>query len=203
MLTAGEVISTALRVYVNPGSNAVDDDTELRFRAQVGLRSVMVMAETLAPFWWRHAVGTASLGAGDGFGSLPADFGSFGYEGQVYIDGQNLPELEWVQPEAIEALRIATTLSAQFPRHYSLRGKTAAGLSQIQVWPTNTGAVTLALKNYRKEVPYPIDYPGAPTAVAGAAGNLTGAYQWKLANVTALGETEAGPASASARMRVL
>jgi hypothetical protein len=197
MYTAGEIISTALRVYVNPGANNVDDDAELRFRAAVGLRSVMAAAETLAPYWWRHADGTVSLGAGDGFGSLPGNFGSFGYEGQVYISGQNLPELEWVQPEAIEALRIATSLAAPFPRNYTLKGKTSLGLSQIQVWPTNPGAVTLAVKNYRIRVPYPIDYPSAPSAVAGAAGNLNGDYTWKLTNVTADGETEAGAVSAS------
>lgn len=198
MLTAGETISTALRVYVNPGLNNVDDDTELRFRAQVGLRSVMAMAETLAPYWWRHGTGTVSLGAGDGYGSMPADFGSFGHEGQVYISGQNLPELEWIAPQVLEALRIATALTAAYPRQYTLRGKTALGLSQIQVWPTNVGVVTLALKNYRKEVPYPVDYPGAPSAVdSQVAGNLNGSYTWKLTNVTALGETEAGPASAA------
>ena len=196
MLTAGETISTALRVYVNAGQNAVNDDTELRFRAQVALRSIMVVAETLAPYWWRHGNGTVVLGAGDGFGTLPADFGSFGYEGQVYISGQNLLGLEWISPESLEALRIATNQSAAYPRQYTLQGKTDVGLSKIQVWPTNSGAVTLAVKNYRKEVPYPIDYPSAPSAVAGASGNLTGDYSWKMTNVTAAGETEAGPVSA-------
>ena len=196
MLTAGEIISTALRVYVNPGDSAVNDDTELRFRASIALRSVMAAAETLSPFWWRYANGTVALGAGDGFGSMPADFGSFLYEGQVYISGQNLPGLEWVRPEVLESLRNTNSSSSQYPRYYTLRGKTAVGLSQIQVWPTNVGAVTLALKDYLKEVPYPIDYPGAPEGVAAAAaGNLAGDYRWKATNVTALGETEAGPPS--------
>jgi hypothetical protein len=157
----------------------------------------MAAAETLAPFWWRHANGTVALGAGDGYGSCPADFGSFGTEGQVYISGQNLPELEWVRPEVLESLRNTDSSSTQYPRYYTLRGKTAAGLTQIQVWPTNAAAVTLALKNYRKEVPYPIDYPGAPAAVdAAVAGNLNGVYAgWKVTFVTAQGETEAGPVS--------
>jgi hypothetical protein len=156
----------------------------------------MVMAETLAPYWWRHGNGTVALGAGDGFGTLPADFGSFGYEGQVYISGQTLPALEWISPESLEALRLASSQGAAFPRQYTLQGKTDVGLSKLQVWPTNSGAVTLAVKNYRKEVPYPVDYPSAPSAVEGASGNLTGDYSWKLTNVTAAGETEAGPVSA-------
>lgn len=199
MLTAGEIISWALRVYVNPGETGVNDDTELRFRAQVGLRLVMTAAETLAPFWWRYANGTVALGAGDGFGSMPADFGSFGREGQVYISGQTLPELEYVRPEILESLRNTDSSETAYPRYYTLRGKTALGLSQIQVWPTNSGAVTLALKNYRKGVPFPIDYPSAPSAVdAAVAGNLNGVYAgWKVTFVTAQGETEAGPVSAT------
>ena len=198
MLTAGEIISTALRTYVNAGSNAVNDDVELRFRCQIALRSVMVAAETLAEFWWRYGNGTVSLDAGDGFGSMPADFGSLGYEGQIYINGQNLPELEWISSESMEALRKATSFAA-LPRQYTLRGKTAAGLSQLQVWPTNVGALTLDAKNYKKEVPYPIDYPSAPSAVdAAVAGTLNGVYAgWKVTFVTAQGETEAGPASAA------
>ncbi len=197
MLTAGEAIDAALRIYVSPGNTALDDDLELRYRTSFGLRKTMAKAWTLAPFWWRHANGTVAITGSESEGDMPADFGSFGVEGHPYINGQTLPPLRWVSPEEIQALRISTAQEGPYPTFYTLQGKTAVGLSKIQVWQTPSSNITLALRSYVKRVPFPVDRPPAISAVAGASGtNLNGAYTWRLTNVTADGETEGGTVSA-------
>ncbi len=127
---------------------------------------------------------------------MPADFGSLGTEGHIYISGQTLPSLIWTPPDELEALRFSTTAESQYPTHYTLRGKTSAGLSKIQVWMTPGSNLTLAIRNYVKRVPFPIDRPPAIAAGAGASGtNLNGSYRWRMTFVTASGETEGGTIS--------
>jgi hypothetical protein len=198
MLTAGETIDAALRVYVSPGTTALDDDLELRFRVGFGLRKTMAKAWTLAPHWFRHGNGTSSITASDDEGDTPSDFGSFGLHGQVYIQGQTLPPLQWIDPSQLQALRIVETAETQYPTFYTLQGRTAAGLAKIQVWQTPGSNITLDLRSYVKRVPFPIDRPPAIAAAAGASGtNLNGAYTWRMTYVTAQGETEGGTVSSS------
>lgn len=198
MLTAGEAIDTAIRVYLSPGSTSLDDDLERRFRASFGLRKTMAKAWTLAPHWYRHANGTVAITGSSSEGDMPADFGSFGLNGHVYIQGQALPPLDWITPAELQALRIVASEETQYPIYYTLQGKTSVGLSKIQVWRTPASNVTLDLRSYVKRVPFPVDRPPAIVAVAGASGtNLNGVYTWRMTYVTAEGETEGGTVSTS------
>lgn len=197
MLTSGATITAALRFIVNPGSDSYLYDEALRARGLYMLREVGAELHTLAPHWWKLGDGTISLTAGDGFGTVPADFSSFGESGQVYIQSQKIP-LRYVAPDVLFALVELEGQSASVPEFYTLHNRTSTGRPKLYVYPTNSGAVTLSLRNYKRRVPDFIDLPMlAPTLAAGDAGALTGAYTFKITYVTAVGETEGGTASNS------
>lgn len=193
-LTVGECIDYALLSYANAGSDNVTYDDDLRKRAWILLSEMNSRVYHKAPWHWRRAAGTVSLSAGAGYGTVPADWQSMGSQGTVTISGQTLAPLRYLPPGEMATAKAATNLTSDTPTHYSFYGATD-GVPHLQVYPSNGSAVTLALANYVKRCPDMVDRPKAPTTAEGAAGNLTGTYQYKQTNVTASGETEPGPAS--------
>jgi len=197
VLTTGGAITAALRFLVNVGSDAYLYDVQERARAEFLLRKRGAYLWTLAPHWFRLGDDTVTLDADNGFGTMPADFGSFGEQGQVYLNGQ---QLQYLQPDQLLGL-VATSGATGVPIHYTLHTR-ANGRSIIYVYPVNTAQTVLLLRGYKKRVPDFIDYPVAtPTVAVGTAGLLTGAYTYRVTFGAQAGiglpESEVGTVSAS------
>lgn len=194
MLTAGEAITSALRFYQNPGSDLISNDADLREKALFFLTMRAKRAFTFAPYWWKHGDGTVTIT--NGVGTLPANFSTFGTQGGVYVQGQPWP-LAYMAPADLKALLQGNAQVVSVPSHYTLDGKTAAGLLKIVTYPLST--CVLDLKAYDKRCPDLIDFPIPPVSAAGAAGlpNGTG-YTWRVTFVHPLGETEGGTVSTPA-----
>lgn len=195
MLTFGEAITSALRFRQNPGSDLIGTDVELRAKAAYFGTLIAKRAYTLAPYWWRNGDGTVSVSAG--VGTMPADFGTMGTQGQVYVQGQPIL-VNYLPPDDLKALIKANASIATIPYYWTLSGKTVAGLAQILTYPVAT--CTLELKAYVRRCPDLIDFPTPPTtADGGGAGNLNGTgYLWSVTYVHPFGETEGGTLSVTA-----
>jgi len=197
MLTTGEAITTALRHGTNQGSEAVAYDEQLRLQAHLYLRQLRNEVYTLAPFWWKHGDGSVTVLANAERGSCPADFAHFGTDGQVWLDGMQRA-LRWLDADQLEALRQSSPGQRSDPTHYTLKQQTAAGIRQLDVWPTPGRNVTILLKNYAKTSPELVDVPLAPgVAVNAAVGVVNGPVTYRVTYVHPSGETEGGFVSAS------
>ena len=196
MLTTGEAITYALRFWA--GTDSASDQQHQRDKARFFLQEAGARAWSKSPAFYKLADGSVTIGATDGNIACPNNFETFGISGDVYISGKQQDPLGWLQPEALQHL-LQTSSGKSNPTHYTLKGKSATGASMLYVFPVNGTAVTLLLKNYVRRAPALVDYPNpAVTGVAdGVGSNLTGAYRYKVTFVTADGETEPGPASAS------
>jgi hypothetical protein len=130
---------------------------------------------------------------------MPSDFSHQAEEMQVYL--QNFPfyRLQWQAPDEMQAFRrtVGASVALGRPTVYTLSGRTAAGLPQIQVWPIADVNYTLLIDGYVKLMPDMVDRPGAPTVADGGGSGLlsAGVYKWLVTFVTAAGETEGGVAS--------
>jgi hypothetical protein len=197
VLTTGEVISATGRFYGNRGSDSAQSDQLFRERALFYLQMLAERTWTLAPHWWRHGDSTVSItgGAGYGYGTMPADFAAFGFQGHVYVSGRTDTPLSYMPPDQLFDRRHQDGLGD--PTHYTLHGRTSTGRPQIYLWPIPSSSLTLQLYNYVKTVPTLVDCPADCATAEGAAGNPNGAYTYKITFVTADGETEGGVASAS------
>ncbi len=143
----------------------------------------------------RYVSGTVVMTTG--VGSAPATLGSIGDRMRAYVNGTT-HVVEYRDPEVIfDMLQRNPGDTSDRPLYYTLSGVSALGRLQIYTYPPNSGAVTLALKNFVEKPPVLVDRPGKCVAAAGAAGALTGTYFYSITYVTADGETEGGPVSAS------
>lgn len=196
MLTTGEAISAAGKYAVNQGAASVETSVPFREKAAFYLTTIAKKVWGLAPWWWRLAT-SGSVSVTTSSGTMPADFSAMGTHGQVYNALGNL--IEFCEPGAFYALRLAEpNVTATYPRCWTLGGKTALGLTTIQVHPAVSAATTLQVRAYEKRLPDLIDRPMAPSAVdQGGAGNPDGTYTYKVTYVNALGETEPSAASTS------
>lgn len=191
MRTFGEAITDALRFYQNPGNENIGLDEDLRQKAGFFGTSIAKRCHTLAPVWWKRADGTVTVTAG--IGSMPADFGSLGEQALVYVSGQTIP-MAYAAPQEMKALLVANPQTVSIPTHYTLDGKTTAGLSKILTYPLSN--CTLLLKAYDKRCPDLIDFPIAPGLEDGGVGLLSGTdYTWRITFVHPTGETEGGTSS--------
>jgi hypothetical protein len=101
----------------------------------------------------------------------------------------------YLPSEELEAL-LKLSPSTGIPRRYTWSGVSGLGLRQIKTWPTDNS--TLEIKQYDRCLPELIDAPIAPAvAVDETVGNVTGPVSYVMTYVTAAGETEGGPVSAS------
>lgn len=196
MLTTGEAISASLKYSVNQGSASVDTDQSLRDRAHYNLTVICGKIRARAPLWWLYGSGTVSQLAADLSSDMPADFGSMGQQGNVYISGQNLPPLGYLEPQVLDDLRAEIPRTGR-PEAWTLSGKSAQGLSQIKTYPIPDVAYTLNVTSYVRRRPDLIDRPGELTAAVGSATGLTGVYRWRVTFATAAGETEGGVVSSA------
>lgn len=191
MLTVGEAITSAYKFYQNAGSDLIYSDSDLREKALFFLRMRAKRAYTLAPYWWKHGDGTVTIT--NGVGTLPADFATFGTEGGVFVQNQPWP-LAYLPPDDLKAMLQGNAQVVSVPSHYTLDGKTAAGLLKIKTYPLAN--CVLDLKAYDKRCPDLVDFPIPPVSAAGAAGLLDGTgYTWRVTFVHPLGETEGGTVS--------
>lgn len=195
--TAGETITDALRFGLNKGSDTVHLDQDSRDRCHFFLTSLAQQAERHAPLWWKNFEGevTVTLGVGNGVGTLPATFASFGKDGDVYVNDAKLAPLVYTPPDQLFELREREQSLATYPTRYTLHGKTALGLPKLYVHPFLAADVTLQLNNFVRATPTLYDAPIPPVATAGAAGTPNGTYRYRVTFVHADGETEGGAVS--------
>lgn len=193
MLTEGEIITAALRFGVNPGDTDILNNQELRERARYFLQVLGSRAIIVAPSWFKQQDDQATLT--DGVAPLPPDFGSFGQEGHVFVNGVKLGPLDYVEPDVLAALLADDSTPAAYPSKYTLYNRTALGVAQLATWPINAAPLTLDLKRYNRVLPDVIDIPIAPTPATTGSGLLSGTFTWRTSFKTAAGETEAGPVS--------
>lgn len=197
MRTTGEAITNAGRFYGQRELATATTDAKFRHKALFYLQQLAERAHTLAPYWWRLGDSTVSItgGASNGYGTMPADFASFGQQGHVYISGRTDTPLSYMPPDQLFDNRHQSGLGD--PTHYTLKGRTTAGLPKVYLWPIPSSSMTLQLYNYVRTVPTLVDCPVDLATAAGAAGNPNGAYTYRVTFVTADGETEGGAASTS------
>lgn len=191
MDTTSETIDYTLRFYVNQGQQSVDTLQDLRDRARFGLVFIGGRIWGRSPWWFREGSGTMTLTAGAG--TLPADFANLGTQGGIYVANQ--PTLGPLAPVTRQVLyqNLEWNPTAQtYPSIYAMLGVSAAGLQTLLTYPVNSSPLTLDVKAYTKRKPDMIDRPisSSVTVALGAAGNLTGAYTYKITFYTASGETE-------------
>lgn len=196
--TASIIITPAIRFY--SGVSAQLGDQDFRERALWGAQMGSDRLNVLAPVWWKHGNGTATVTGNQTYGTLPTDFGAIDQDTQIYINGQAArPPLKYLDPAVLrDRLQRDSSVRTTYPEFFTLEGKNAAGLSQIRVADTPSGNITLDVLGYAKTAPILIDAPVAPSLADGsAAGNPSGAYTGRVTFVTAAGETEGGLVSAS------
>lgn len=192
-MTTGEIISSALRFYLNQGKPSVTSNQELREKAYFFAVKTAKSVHNYAPWWWKLANGNTVLSSG--IGTMPTNFSHFGFQGAVFVQGQRFRTVEYASPEHIAYMQQTSPQTGQ-PYYYTLSGKTALGVPKIQCWPADNS--TLDLLNYTKKSPTLIDIPLAPVLAAISGGTLTGSYTGKVTFVHPDGETEGGFASAVA-----
>ena len=191
-MTTAEQITAGLSYYSNAGSPATVSDLEARKRAHFWLTKTCKRVWDSAPAWWKLGDGTVVLTAG--VGTLPSDFGHFGTQAGVFVQGNLYQSLEYRSPDWIK-FQLQNNPQTGTPVAYSLYGRTAAGLPKILCWPSDSS--TLVLTAYSKKMPELIDAPLQPYPTVGAAGLPNGAYTYKTTFVTAAGESEGGDTSIS------
>lgn len=195
MLTFGELISAALKYGINAGTDSAETDQKLRDRAGFHGTQSAKKAWSMAPMWYRLAT-SGSITITTSSGPMSADFSHMGVHGQI-TDSRGTP-LQYLEPGEFYAKRASEpNASGAYPEFYTLGGKTSVGLSTLQVHPPVPTTAALTARGYVRRMPDLIDRPNRVTTTEGAAGNLSGAYLYKVTFVNALGETEPGVVSVS------
>lgn len=195
MLTFGEFLSAALKYGINAGTDSAETDQKLRDRAGFHGVQACKKAWMLAPMWYRLAT-SGSVTVTGASGPMPANFSHMGVHGQI-TDSRGEP-LTYLEPGEFYALRASEpNTTVTYPEFWTLGDKTALGVSTLQVHPPATTTAALTARGYVRRMPDLIDRPNRVTTTEGAAGNLNGAYTYKVTFVNALGETEGGVVSVS------
>lgn len=199
MSTTGQVITAFLQHVANAGGEFSAKRAQMRARCEYLLRGISqdIAHAVPGPWWWMYVSGSVAITAGDGYGYLPSDFGNIGSKGRVYLHGRKKELTPKDAARLTNSVQLDGTTSSE-PDAYSLSGQDAGGRRKIHVFPLNSGAITLDIEDYVARAPVLVDFPcakttsGAPTAAAGSATGLTGAYSYVMTYETADGETEAG-----------
>lgn len=176
-----------------------NDSNNRRHRERLLLRHQQVVED----FWWswewafRYASNASlSLSASASSMAGPTDLHIGGHEVMLQIPAEN-QELTYLNPQDLVRERmLAGVGSTGRPRFWTIQGLNASGVPLLEFDIASDAAYTLTM-NYEKRPPYIVDTPPAPTVAAGSATGITGTYPYKVTWVTADGETDGGPASAS------
>jgi len=117
-------------------------------------RLLEYLREVEAEVWWRRdwtwkkTRGTVTIPAGQGYGTLPADFASLGMYGGVYLprsggtgDGSRLE----LKPESVITDLRESGYSGSQPSVFALFGQDPTTYLQYLQIPNNSGEVTLAI----------------------------------------------------------
>lgn len=169
------------------GLSVEDDDGDAaRRRARVLQFGQEIFDEVWLyyPWSWKKTSASVSVSAA-GVGSLPADFGEIGRDGNVYA-GSNL--MTAVPDQAIHSYVQWGGGAEEYT--YSVRGIDAAGTLQIRV---STSAAQTVTVYYEKRSPELVDIAApAVEAISGGAVIGNGTFSYKVTFVTAEGESEGG-----------
>lgn len=196
MLTAGEIITSVGRFYLNQSQGDQAKQPSVRARIGFFLREAMVRAWTVAPLNQRHINGTVSI-ATTGIGTFPTDFAGIGPTTTAFLTtGGTLP-LTYMPEQELLARATQYPDGGQPLFWTRIRQVAASGLAQMQVWPPPLQTSSVMVNSYNRRCLDPIDFPGKPTVATGATGNLTGTFKWKAAYEWPDGSTEGGYESES------
>ena len=196
-MTFGEWIDAAL--YTINGSSAQVNDTDLRRRYAIAGQRVINKAWEQAPLKRTLTSGSVTMdtGADAGRGSMPSNYGAPGPHMKVYVSGGQ-HEIDYVDEGTLFHFRqMNSDQVSTRPQFYTFRDQSVLGRKYIHTFAKNDGAMTLNIEGYVRKPPKGVDRPGRVTTAEGIAGNLTGAYTYKVTFVTADGETEGGEVSVS------
>lgn len=192
-MTTAEIITAGLSYFSNTGSATIVSNLDQRKRAHFFLTKASNRVWDSAPHWWKLGDGTVVLVSG--VGTMPVDFGHFGTEGLVFVQGQLYSPLRYRSPDWVK-FQIQNNPQPGIPVAYTLYSQTATGTPKILCWPADNS--TLVLTSYVKRKPELIDAPLQCFAQGSVtAGNPNGTYTYRVTNVTAAGETEGGDVSAA------
>lgn len=192
-MTSGELFTAALSHKLNIGGG---DALVPAKRGRAAFHGNALAQKGWGAYPWSFKVGSGTVVLTAGSGSMPADYAGLGRRTRVFISGQT-QGLRFKQPDELMEMRRLNPSTSDRTLYYTLRGQTAAGRKKVEVWPANSGAVTLQVENYVVKTPRLVDYPDKPTLVQGIAGALTGVYRYRLTSIHPEGETEGGEVSAA------
>jgi len=193
-VTTGELISAVVNFYLSQGGNdALAPNT--RKKAEFHLQALGNKAWAEAPWHFKRTSATIAVSAGAGTFDFPANYSGIGTRGVLFVPAENR-ELSYKTADAMARLRNLSP-STGTSRCWAFQDQSALGIKGGLLYPINSGALSLSLQNYDRRPPIMVDRPVKPSAVAGAAGALTGTYTYRQTFVSADGETEGSPVSAS------
>jgi hypothetical protein len=113
-----------------------------------------------ADYDWPWKKGHTSIvvtgGVGNGEGSLPATFQGFGMQMVVTVQGVQRPPLAWKSLGEIVAVRASWNATNAYPRMFSIKDETTAGVKKLIIAPYIASDVTLDLV-YDKTPPVLVD----------------------------------------------
>ncbi len=195
--TVGEAVTAGLRHGANVGSTAVAYDAELRATAVELLLTLAQRVMGESPAWWRNCDNDVTILANTQQIPVPYDFGGSGNNFQVYVPALRR-ELIWKDPAVLEQYRQEDISRRGNPEIYTLKNVTPTqggtglppGTKMIDVFPTPSSNVLLALKNYMRGCPPFVDCPLAPGVAVDVAGAITGTYRYAVTYAHLVGATE-------------
>lgn len=158
-----------------------------------------VWDECDADFEWKYATTTAALSSGARVVSCPADFARFGESGGLYISGDRWRLRQVNANRIFECWELdGGSTSSGKPEMYAVVTQDGTTFYPQLYFNVNSDAAYTLRLYYVTSPPLLLDRPTALTATQGSAGNLTGAYLYKVTYVATDGsESEAGTASSS------
>lgn len=193
-MTTGELISAVVNFYLSQGGNDALAPNA-RKKAEFHLQALGNKAWAEAPWHFKRTSASIAVLAAAGEFDFPANYSGIGTRGVLFVPSERR-ELAYRTADAIARQRNLTPLTG-VSTCWGFQDQSAIGIKGGLLYPINSGAMTLQLENYDRRPPIIVDRPVKPSAVAGAAGALTGTYTYRQTYVTADGETEGSPVSAS------
>lgn len=195
-MTAKQIIDLMINDYLNPGSSDANS-AAIRRRVWECLQEAVEEVWDAADWDFKGATNTIAAAADVSEVDCPSDFSTFGENGGLYWSGDR-QKLRYVDPNTLYSMREYNSVSGRPEAYTVIQQTTSTFLPQIQFDRTNDQSRTLRAY-YDSIPPLVLDGPLAPTAAdSGSAGNLNGAYTWRITFVgTDSTESEGGTISSS------
>lgn len=165
-MTTSQMIDAVYQHWVNIGS-ATAGDALNRARLMVWLKQAIRSFRNSRPWPWSLAIsGTVSLTANTGVGDMPSDFANITPLFKVFLQSAK-HRLRYKASRLISEALERDTSAVSRPSHYCLQGMNATTFRQkILVYPINSAAITLVVRNYQATIPTLTDDQASPGSAA-------------------------------------